>query len=111
MEFSSSPILWVLNFRIQDELKKKLVTEDDFNWELPSSSSYVDFGERKEVLKYVGGVDVSFLKEDPSIACGTLVVLELDSLNVVYDDFAVDKLQIPYIPGFLAFREVCGIFL
>ncbi|KNA21022.1 hypothetical protein SOVF_047010 isoform B [Spinacia oleracea] len=94
---------------IQDELKRKLITEDDFPWEIPSSSSSVDFGdggERKEGLKYVGGVDISFLKEDPSIACGTLVVLELDSLNVVYDDFSVDMLHIPYVPGFLAFREV-----
>ncbi|KAL2896642.1 Endonuclease V [Bienertia sinuspersici] len=95
---------------IQDELKKRLVTEDDFPWELPSSpsssSSFVSLGERKEVLKYVGGVDISFLKEDPSVACGTLVVLEIDSLNVVYDDFCVVRLQVPYIPGFLAFREL-----
>lgn len=66
----------------------------------------MDVGERKEVLKYVGGVDISFLKQDPSVACGTLVVLELDSLKVVYDDFSVSKLKIPYLPGFLAFREV-----
>lgn len=99
--------------QIQNELKKRSVTEDDFTWELPSSSSsslsveITGVGERKEVLKlkYVGGVDISFLKEDPSVACGTLVVLELESLNVVYDDFSVAKLQIPYVPGFLAFRE------
>ncbi|XP_021744290.1 endonuclease V-like [Chenopodium quinoa] len=95
---------------VQDELKKKLIKEDGFSWEIPSSSSSVelemgDGGERKEELKYVGGVDISFLKEDPSVACGTLVVLELDSLNVVYDDFSVAKLHIPYVPGFLAFRE------
>uniref|UniRef100_A0A803MF21 Endonuclease V n=1 Tax=Chenopodium quinoa TaxID=63459 RepID=A0A803MF21_CHEQI len=93
---------------IQDELKKKLIKEDDFSWEIPSSSVELEMGdnrERKEVLKYVGGVDISFLKEDPSFACGTLVVLELDSLNVVYDDFSVAELHIPYVPGFLAFRE------
>ncbi|XP_057248592.1 uncharacterized protein LOC104886733 isoform X4 [Beta vulgaris subsp. vulgaris] len=92
---------------IQDQLRNKLITEDEFSWELPSSSSSssVDVGERKEVLKYVGGVDISFLKQDPSVACGTLVVLELDSLKVIYDDFSVSKLKIPYIPGFLAFRE------
>lgn len=97
---------------IQDELKERLITEDEFTWELPpslpSSSSQKELnreGERKQVLKYVGGVDISFLKEDPSIACGTLVVLELESLKVVYDDFCVAKLDIPYVPGFLAFRE------
>ncbi|GMH11805.1 hypothetical protein Nepgr_013646 [Nepenthes gracilis] len=93
----------------QDALKKRLVTKDDFTWRLPSSIPERDGegggGERKEVLKYVGGVDISFSKEDPSIACGTLVVLDLQSFNVVYADFSVARLHIPYIPGFLAFRE------
>lgn len=59
-----------------------------------------------EVLKYVGGVDISFSKGDPSVACGTLVVLDLHSLQVVYEDFSLVTLQVPYVPGFLAFREV-----
>ncbi|XP_057516459.1 uncharacterized protein LOC130797741 isoform X2 [Amaranthus tricolor] len=103
--------------QIQDQLRKKLVIEDDFSWEFPStssssssssSSSFVDLEGRekkKEVLKYVGGVDISFLKEDPSIACGSLVVLEFDSLNLLYHDFSVEKINVPYVPGFLAFRE------
>ena len=107
-----------IKFRIQDQLRKKLVIEDDFSWEFPStssssssssSSSFVDLEGRekkKEVLKYVGGVDISFLKEDPSIACGSLVVLEFDSLNLLYHDFSVEKINVPYVPGFLAFREV-----
>ncbi|GAB4854083.1 hypothetical protein Ancab_022665 [Ancistrocladus abbreviatus] len=90
----------------QDALKRKLVTEDDFTWKLPSEQTGGGGGgDRKGVLKYVGGVDISFSKEDPSIACGTLVVLDLQSLNIVYDDYSVVRLQIPYIPGFLAFRE------
>ena len=101
-------------------MKKRLITEDGFTWELPpspsssSSSSRKELtgeGDRKEVLKYVGGVDISFVKEDPSIACGTLVVLDLESLKVVYDDFCVAKLHIPYVPGFLAFREVCSLYI
>lgn len=58
-----------------------------------------------EILKYVGGVDLSFSKDDPSVACGTLVVLDIANLNVLYQDSSVVKLHIPYIPGFLAFRE------
>lgn len=59
-----------------------------------------------EVLKFVGGVDISYSREDPSVACGTLVVLDLQSLQVVYEDFSIVTLQVPYVPGFLAFREV-----
>ncbi|POO03783.1 Endonuclease V [Trema orientale] len=76
----------------QDSLKKKLIEEDDFSWEIP-------------MLKYVGGVDISFSKEDPSLACGTLVVLDLHALQPVYEDFSVVNLHVPYVPGFLAFRE------
>lgn len=63
------------------------------------------------MLKYVGGVDVSFLKEDPSVACGSLVVLDLQSLQIVYQDYSLVRLRVPYIAGFLAFREVLLIFL
>ncbi|XP_028108127.1 endonuclease V isoform X4 [Camellia sinensis] len=94
----------------QDSLKRSLVTEDDFTWKLPrdtntATASALGGGEVCRVLKYVGGVDISFSKVDPSIACGTLVVLDLLTLEVVYDDFSVVRLHIPYVPGFLAFRE------
>lgn len=87
---------------VQDSLKKRLVVEDDFTWKLTLEGGGDDkLGE----LKYVGGVDISFSKDDPSIACATLVVLNLRSLDVVYTDFSLTTLDIPYIPGFLAFRE------
>ena len=54
----------------------------------------------------MGGVDVSFSKDDPSIACGTLVVLDFHTLDVVYHDYSLVSLHIPYVTGFLAFREV-----
>lgn len=89
-------------------MKKKLVTEDDFKWKVPTKIKGGDEGaESCEVLKYVGGVDLSFCKEDPSVACATLVVLELKSLEIVYQDSSVVRLSVPYVPGFLAFREVC----
>lgn len=57
-------------------------------------------------MRYVGGVDLSFSKDDPSVACGALVVVDLESLAVVHADFSLVQLHIPYVPGFLAFREV-----
>ncbi|KAJ4707627.1 endonuclease V family protein [Melia azedarach] len=94
---------WV---EIQDELKKKLILEDDFTWKLSTSATTSKMEESDVLLKHIGGVDVSFSKEDPSIACGCLVVLDLQSLQIVYEDYSILRLQVPYFPGFLAFREV-----
>ncbi|GLU01100.1 hypothetical protein SLE2022_184250 [Rubroshorea leprosula] len=98
-EQSLPPLLrnWIL---VQDSLKKRLVTEDDFSWKLLPSQS-----PEEQAVKYVGGVDVSFSKDDPSIACGCLVVLDFHSLQLLYHDYATVSLQVPYVPGFLAFRE------
>ncbi|KAH0915435.1 hypothetical protein HID58_029881 [Brassica napus] len=86
----------------RDRLKKKLITHDDFPWKLPSSTEHP---QRSETLKYVGGVDISFSKDDSSVACACLVVLELPSLRVVHNELSLIRLQVPYVPGFLAFRE------
>ncbi|KAL0698169.1 hypothetical protein Bca4012_054291 [Brassica carinata] len=86
----------------QDRLKKKLIAYDDFPWKLPSST---ELSQGSETLKYVGGVDISFSKDDSSVACACLVVLELPSLRVVHHELSLLRLRVPYVPGFLAFRE------
>lgn len=97
--FSQDHKHWI---EAQDMLKGRLIAEDDFTWKLATSK---EKEEEVEVLRYVGGVDISFSKEDPSFACGTLVVLDTQDLQVVYDDFSLVTLCVPYVPGFLAFRE------
>jgi endonuclease V len=87
-------------------LKRKLSLEDDFDWSLPSAGSCSHGDDVRSKLKYIAGVDISFLKEDPSMACAAVVVLDAVSLEVVHEEFDVVRLQVPYIPGFLAFREV-----
>lgn len=57
-------------------------------------------------LRLVGGVDISFDKADPDDACAALVVVELPSLEVVYERYARVRMRLPYISGFLAFREM-----
>uniref|UniRef100_A0A453T193 Endonuclease V n=1 Tax=Aegilops tauschii subsp. strangulata TaxID=200361 RepID=A0A453T193_AEGTS len=91
--------------RTQDALKGRLVLEDDFEWSLPSVSSNSDQSDARGKLKYIGGFDISFLKEDPSTACAAVVVLDADTLEIVHEEFDVVRMQVPYIPGFLAFRE------
>ncbi|CAM6091769.1 unnamed protein product [Calypogeia fissa] len=99
--------------REQEVLKSRLIVHDDFSWKLPprtsdsressiAGSSLIEEGTR---LRYVGGVDLSFSKTDPSVALGALVVLDMDTMKVVYEDFDMVQLTMPYIPGFLAFRE------
>lgn len=97
--------------RIQHSLKQRLITEDDFTWKLPIHGS-TSTGEEDDqaVLKYVGGVDVSCVKEDQSIACGTLVVLDFRTSKVVYQESAYVTVDVPYIAGFLAFREVPNFY-
>ncbi|XP_039065579.1 endonuclease V-like isoform X4 [Hibiscus syriacus] len=91
---------------IQDTLKKRVITVDDFPWKLPSPQSQQQQQQQQHQLKFVGGVDVSFSKDDPSMACGSLVVLDLlNDLRLVYQEYTCVRLDIPYVSGFLAFRE------
>jgi len=46
------------------------------------------------------------VKDNNVDACASLVVLTFPEFEVVYAAFEMIELQLPYIPGFLAFREV-----
>jgi len=89
----------------QLELKEKLIMNDDFDWSLPSEEK----NEEKKKMRYIGGVDISFVKENSEDACSSLVVLSFPDFEVVYESFEMVKLTLPYIPGFLAFREVAHL--
>ncbi|MEM4141183.1 MAG: endonuclease V [Nitrososphaeria archaeon] len=73
--------------RIQIMFAKKVLEEDNF--EMP--------------IKYVGGIDVAF-KSKYSI--GAVVVLDFEKLNVIERKFYVSETSVPYIPTYLAFREI-----
>lgn len=83
----------------QKELKKKISLKDDSNVEKMLSNPDAD-------TFYVGGMDISFVKGDDVNACAALVVCSFPDLEVVYEDYQMIQLTQPYIPGFLAFREV-----
>eukprot|EP00164_Ancoracysta_twista_P002686 GFYU01003578.1.p1 GENE.GFYU01003578.1~~GFYU01003578.1.p1 ORF type:complete len:375 (-),score=94.34 GFYU01003578.1:99-1112(-) len=82
----------------QLELKSKLVTEDTFQWTVEQG--------KDNTLKYVGGVDISFVKDSEVDACACFVVSTYPECKVVYSKCEMVQLTQPYIPGFLAFREV-----
>ncbi|MFH1616257.1 MAG: deoxyribonuclease V [Planctomycetota bacterium] len=58
----------------------------------------------KKNIKYVGGIDCAFTKDSRKIiAC--IVLLEYPSLELIEQAIAVSKVNFPYIPGLLSFRE------
>jgi len=60
-------------------------------------------------LKYVGGVDISFLKADPTRAVACVAILDFPNLSVLAVRFKEVVMTEPYIAGFLAFRECAGL--
>uniref|UniRef100_A0A7S2TJW5 Endonuclease V n=1 Tax=Lotharella oceanica TaxID=641309 RepID=A0A7S2TJW5_9EUKA len=96
----------------QIRLKKQLVMKDLKDWSLEGEGFVRTGGEGegkapkapKAPLRLLGGVDISFVK-DTDDALASLVVLNR-KLEVVYEDYHRVKMTNPYIPGFLAFREV-----
>ena len=54
----------------------------------------------------VGGVDISFVKGSETDACAALVVVDAATLEVVHARCMRVRLTAPYVPGYLAFREV-----
>ncbi|XP_048576306.1 endonuclease V isoform X2 [Nematostella vectensis] len=90
--------------REQLTLKEKLVTIDKVKWKLKLDDD--DNDDNDERLTLIGGVDISFPKGDDVHACACLVIISYPGLEVVYEDLAMVHLTSPYVPEFLAFREV-----
>lgn len=58
-------------------------------------------------INYVAGVDISFDKNDPNHICAFLTMMEWnDPTKVIYEDYELGTLSVPYESGFLGFREV-----
>ena len=83
---------------IQETLKLKLIDYDDHSWELNSSDP-------SKKLNLIGGMDISCSKKNPSVAIVALVVVDYD-LNIIYEKYEFADITEPYVPGFLAFREI-----
>ena len=84
----------------QDSLKQKLIKTDFYNFNLDNNND-----NNTTELKYISGMDISAIKHNPNIAVSALVICDRN-LKIVYEDYKLVKMDEPYIPGFLAFREV-----
>ena len=84
----------------QDDLKKKLIKTDFYNFNLDNTNN-----NNITELKYIAGMDISASKKNTNIAVSALTICDRN-LKIVYEDYKIVKMDEPYIPGFLAFREV-----
>jgi len=79
---------------LQQNLAEKVLLEDFFDKE----------------YNLVGGVDVSYTRlERHAKSCGALVVLNRTDWKLMDRAVALCDVEVPYVPGFLSFREVPAI--
>jgi deoxyribonuclease V len=76
--------------RIQERVAKQVGRKDGF-----------------KKLERIAGCDISFAKGDR--ACAACVVLDYRTLEILDKKVVKVKLRFPYIPTFLAFREIDGM--
>lgn len=78
--------------KIQNELKSQITCEDSF---------------QMQNLKTVAGVDLAYWKqENREFAVCCIVVLDYQTGEVIEKQQFHDEIKVPYMPGFLAFREL-----
>lgn len=71
---------------LQRTLSEKIILSDGFS-----------------ALRSIGGVDTSFSRDGKVLS--VIVVMELESMKVITISYYLDVVSVPYIPGFLGFRE------
>lgn len=78
--------------KIQRDFAEKIKLENSFD---------------EESIKYVAGVDLAYWMEEneEKAVCG-IVIVEYATGKILEDVFAIGRITIPYMPGYLAFREL-----
>ena len=78
----------------QKKVRSLIIEKNDFKWDV-------------NTLDLVAGVDISAAKKDTDVACAALVIYSCKMKTSLYEEVEFfDISHQPYIPGFLAFREV-----
>ncbi len=77
----------------QDEFRSRIKTEDDF-----------DVNE----IRLIAGVDLAYWKDenDEETAVCCIVVIDYNTHQIIEKKHYSGKIEVPYMPGFLAFREL-----
>ncbi len=92
----------------QSSFKKNLIINDTEPWQINRKLySQGDAYCGNVSLRYVAGLDISFVK-DKNTACSGLFVYDIsNNMELVYKDLdeGLIEMDLPYIPGYLAYRE------
>ncbi|HAG94505.1 MAG: deoxyribonuclease V [Pseudomonadales bacterium] len=92
-------------------------TKFSHDWELSPDEAYYLQCELSSMVKVyddfseintVAGVDVAYDKEANELVAG-IVVIDLDSFDVIDSNWARAKQNFPYVPGLFSFRELPSI--
>lgn len=75
----------------QNKMSKLVIDKDDFKF---------------NSIKYVAGLDISFDKKNNKNACAYITIIEYSTKKIVYEDYVNVQMDIPYISGYLGFREM-----
>ena len=75
--------------KIQNDIKKDLIETD----------------ETSKNLKYIAGMDITFSKKNKDIAITSIFVFNSKN-KPIFSFSKINKIKTPYIPSFLAFREI-----
>lgn len=79
------------------------------NEQLEGSRKVIKYDDFPTPLTLIGGLDISFVDQSDGVvefeAVGALVILDYNSLKLLYKDFIELRTRIPYVSGFLGFRE------
>lgn len=81
----------------QAKIREKIIEEDAHDW-------------THDNIRLICGVDLSANKHDQDVACVGLVVYNIQENKVEYEDYEIIRISQPYIPGYLAFREVPPLY-
>lgn len=75
----------------QVDLAKRVITHDAFH---------------TPIIRYIAGLDIGFVKNDPVKAVVGVTIMEYPTLKHVFSKYEPVNMDMEYVSGFLAFREV-----
>ncbi|KAJ2576691.1 hypothetical protein GGH19_001972 [Coemansia sp. RSA 1807] len=86
--------------QLQSQLLTQVIEHDDLSF------SYDPHTNEFSGLHIVGGVDISYPRTNPDHAIVALSILSFPSLSLLHQTTFQVCINVPYIAGFLAFREI-----
>lgn len=83
------------------------MVEEYEEYQIENASNVIDYDIMdKKCIRYIGGLDISFDKNDPNNACSYLTVYDMLTNSIVHESHNLCRMSLPYVSGCLGLREV-----